>query len=907
MPPSIGASALARLPHHSRERKDVRPQRPHTQRSRTPRLLAVGLAAGTAVAASITALSATAAHASTAQAVATPTAQTLAAASADSLIAGRPAFLHASANDQFQRQQVISSNGTQYVPYLRTYSGLPVVGGDLVVVTNSAGQVVFNSVAQDHPIGALSTTPTLTSDKAATIASGQLKSVSKVEGTNLVVYALGSGPAALAWETTVDGTGSDGVSRLSVDVDAKTGAVLHTQEHVMHGSGTSAWNGPNPVHIDTSGSGSSYSMNTPNITNMPCQDASNNTTFTKSTDTWGSTDKTSRETGCVDALFGAQTEFKMLAQWDGRNGMDGSGGAWPIRVGDQEENAYYDGSQVQIGYNSQQQWIGAIDVIAHEMGHGVDDHTPGGISGNGTQEFVADTFGASTEWFANEPSPYDVPDFTVGEQINLTGSGPIRNMSNPSSLGDPNCYSSSIPGGEVHSSAGPGNHWFYLVAEGTNPTNGQPTSPTCNSSTVTGIGIQNAEKIMYGAMQMKTSSSSYLKYRTWTLQAAKNLDSSCADFNTVKAAWDAVSVPAQSGDPTCSASTNDFSMAVSPTSGSVNPGSSLTATVSTTLTSGSAQTVNLTASGLPTGATASFSPSSVTAGSTSTLTLSTASTTPPGTYPITITGTGTAATHTTSFSLTVNGTGSETVTVNSPGNQTSTAGTAISTLQITATDSAGKSLTYSATGLPAGLSISTSGAITGTPTTAGTSTVTITATSGTASGSTTFTWTVNPVSGGCTATNLLGNPGFETGTATPWTASSGVINSDTTSEPAHSGSWNAWMDGYGTTHTDTLAQKVAIPSTCKSATATFYLHIDTAETTTSTAYDKLTVQVLNSSGTVVSTLATYSNLNAASGYVSHSFNLNSYIGQTISLKFTATEDASLQTSFVVDDTGLNVN
>ncbi|GAA1995576.1 M4 family metallopeptidase [Catenulispora subtropica] len=872
-----------------------------------PRLLAATIATGTTVAASVTALAASTVPAAAApQQTATPSAQSLAVSSADALVAGRPGFLLASPNDTFVRQQAVSSNGIQYVPYTRTYSGLPVVGGDFVIVTNSAGQVVANSVAQEHAIGTLSTTPTLSSAKAASVAKAQLKSVSKVEGSTLVVYALGSGPAALAWETTVDGTDADGPSRLSVDVDAKTGAVLHTQEHVMHGSGTSAWNGPNPVHIDTSGSGSSFSMNTPNITNMPCQDAANNTTFTKSTDTWGSSDKTSRETGCVDALFGAQTEFKMLAQWDGRNGMDGSGGAWPIRVGDQEENAYYDGSQVQIGYNSQGQWIGAIDVIAHEMGHGVDDHTPGGISGNGTQEFVADTFGAATEWFANEPSPYDVPDFTVGEQINLVGSGPIRNMYNPSALGDPNCYSSSIPGGEVHSSAGPGNHWFYLVAEGSNPTNGQPTSPTCNSSSVTGIGVQNAEKIMYNAMLMKTSSSSYLAYRTWTLTAAKNLDSTCAEFNTVKAAWDAVSVPAQSGDPTCTAGTNDFSMAVSPTSGSVNPGSSLTATVSTTLTSGSAQSIALTASGLPTGATASFSPSSVNSGSSSTMTISTTSSTPSGSSTVTVKGTGASATHTTTFTLTVNPTGSETVNVTNPGNQTSTQNTAITPLTISATDSAGKSLTFSATGLPAGLSISSAGVISGTPTGTGTSSVTVTASSGTASGSATFSWTVNPVSGGCTAAQLLGNAGFETGSAAPWTATAGVID-NSSSEAAHSGSWKAWLDGYGTTHTDTLAQQVTIPASCKSATFSFFDHIDTSETTTSVAYDKLNVQVLNSSGTVLATLATYSNLNAASGYVSHSFNLNSYIGQTISVKFTGTEDSSLQTSFVVDDTALNVN
>ena len=261
---------------------------------------------------------------------------------------------------------------------------------------------------------------------------------------------------------------------------------------------------------------------------------------------------TVRETGCVDALFGAQTEARMLSQWLGRNAMDGAGGAWPIRVGLADVNAFYDGTQVQVGHNNANQWIGAIDVIAHEMGHGIDDHTPGGISGNGTQEFVADTFGASTEWFANEPAPFDVPDFTVGEQINLVGSGPIRNMANPSALGDPNCFSSAIPTTEVHAAAGPGNHWFYLLAEGTNPTNGQPTSPTCNSSTVVGLGVQNAIKIMYNAMLMKTTGASYLRYRTWTLQAAKNLfPGSCVEFNTVKAAWDAVSVPAQPADPTC--------------------------------------------------------------------------------------------------------------------------------------------------------------------------------------------------------------------------------------------------------------------------------------------------------------------------------------------------------------------
>jgi len=167
--------------------------------------------------------------------------------------------------------------------------------------------------------------------------------------------------------------------------------------------------------------------------------------------------------------------------------------------------------------------------------------------------------------------------------------------------------------------------------------------------------------------------------------------------------------------------------------------------------------------------------------------------------------------------------------------------------------------------------------------------------------SATVTVTVSNSTG---TTQLLGNPGFESGAVT-WTASSGVID-NSTGEPAHSGSWKAWMDGYGAAHTDTLMQQVAIPSGKTSATLTFWLHIDTAETTTTTAYDTLKVQIRNSSGTVLATLATYSNLNANSGYAQKSFSLNSYIGQTIQVYLVGTEDASLQTSFVVDDFALNV-
>jgi Zn-dependent metalloprotease len=721
-------------------------------------------------------------------------ARALAAQSARQLVASKPPALKVSAHDAFRAQPVVSSHGIQYAPYQRTYRGLPVVGGDFVVVTNSHGQILSTSVAQTHQVHLRSVKPTMTRAAAVRTARRQVPNAIANTPAHLVVWQHNA-TSRLGWETRVTGHRGVEPSIKDVVVNARSGRVLQARERVADGTGNSAWDGSN-LSIPTTHSGSTYSMTDPAHPSITCQNASNNTTFTGVDDVWGTGSKTDRETACVDAMYVENVENTMLSTWDGRNGLDGAGGGWPIRIGLDDENAYYDGTQVQIGHNTQGQWIPVLDVLGHEQGHGVDDHTPGGISGNGTQEFVADTFGAATEWYAN--NPIDTPDFTVGETVNLVGSGPIRYMYNPSLAGDDNCYSSSVPNEEVHAAAGPGNHWFYLLAEGTNPTNGQPTSPTCNSSTVTGVGIQKAEQIMYNAMLMKTSTSSYLKYRTWTLTAAKNLDATCGLFNATKAAWNAVSVPAQTGDPTCTG-----------------------------------------------------------------------------------------------------GGGTNTVTVNNPGNQSGAVGTAAS-LQMTGTDSqSGQTLTWSATGLPAGLSINSStGLITGTPTTAATYSPTVKATDTTgAFGTTAFTWTIGGGGGGCSGQKLA-NPGFESGN-TSWTTTAGVID-NSTGEPARSGSWKAWLDGYGTTHTDTLSQSVSIPAGCH-ASLSFYLHIDTQETTTTSQYDRLT---LATNGT---TKATFSNLNHNTGYAVHTYDLSSYAGSTVTIKFTGTEDVSLATNFVIDDTSLTLS
>ncbi|MFD0520828.1 M4 family metallopeptidase [Paractinoplanes durhamensis] len=655
----------------------------------------------------------------------------LAATKADALVASKPAVLQASSSDTFQRQAVLSSHGLNYTPYLRFYKGLKVEGGDFVVLTDASGATKYTSVAQSSPIGELSVTPKIADTAAQATAKAQLKTVSGVEGTKLVVVAAEGKAAKLAWQTTVNGTGAEGASRLTVNVDAQTGAVLGTKEHVTEVTGTgSGWiNGS--VSIDTTLSGSTYSMKSSTQATMQCQDASTNTTFSGTDNVWGTGVGTSKETGCVDGLYVGEGQTKMLSAWLGRNGQDGSGGAWPIRVGLNDQNAYYDGTQVQIGKNTAGQWISSADVLGHELGHGIDDTTPGGISASGTQEFVADTFGAATEWYLNNAN--DPPDYLVGEEVNLVGSGEIRNMYNPSALGDDNCYSSSTPSDEVHAAAGPGNHWFYLLAQGTSG-NGQPASTTCNSTTITGLGIQKAITIMYNAMLLKTSSSSYLKYRTWTLTAAKSLyPTDCTAFNTVKAAWTAVSVPAQTADPTCTAST---------------------------------------------------------------------------TAPTTAPTTGTTTTPTTA------------------------------------------------------------------PTTA-------------------------PTSGTCTSAQLLGNNGFESG-ATTWTQTSGVISTASGTNTPYAGTYFAWLDGYGSAHTDTLTQSVTIPSTCSAATLSFYLKITSSETSTTTAYDKLTVKAGST------TLATYSNLNKAT-WALKSFDVSSLKGQTVTISFSGVEDSSLATSFQVDNTALNVS
>jgi hypothetical protein len=366
----------------------------------------------------------------------------------------------------------------------------------------------------------------------------------------------------------------------------------------------------------------------------------------------------------------------------------------------------------------------------------------------------------------------------------------------------------------------------------------------------------------------------------------------------------------------------DFSLTRTPTSLTVKQGTSGTVSVSTAALNGFASAVALSASGLPAGVTASFSPASIASPGTgsSTLTLTASGTATVGSSTLTITASGGGVTHTSTVALSV-------TSATTPDFSLSTSPTSLSVKQATsgtvsvstaALSGFASAISLSASGLPAGVTASFSPASIASPgtgsstltltasstATAGTSTITITGTGGGVTHTATVSLTVTT---GTTTTQLLGNPGFENGSASPapWSVTANVIN-NSTSEPAHAGTWDAWLDGYGATHTDTVMQQVTIPAAAISATLTFLLHIDSAETSTTTAFDTLTVQVRNSSGTVLSTLATYSNLNKAAGYQQKSFNLTSFKGQTIQIFFNGTEDFTLQTSFVLDDINLNV-
>ncbi len=442
-----------------------------------------------------------------------------------------------SADDAFtaRGQAVLDKDGSAHVHYDRTYQGLPVLGGDVVVHLADDGSYDGASLSLQRPLQVATGSKISRADAVAAATRPFDGTVSSTEARR-VVDALGSTPAS-AWEVTVQGTRTDGTpSVLHVVVDAGSGAVRRSADEIKTGTGNSMYSGQ--VAIGTGGSAGTYTLSDAtrggnNTTDLRGATSGTGTTFTDADNVWGNGSTSDRATAGVDAHYGAQVTWDFYKNVLGRNGVFNTGAGVRSRVhyGNAYNNAFWDGTQMTYGDGSGNTHpLTELDVAGHEMSHGVTENTANltysGESG-GLNEATSDIFGTAVEFYANNAS--DVGDYLIGEKININGNGtPLRYMDKPSKDGgSADCWYSGVGNLDVHYSSGPGNHVFYLMSEGSGAKtiNGVSyNSPTCNGATVTGIGRDAAAKIWYRALSVyMTSNTNYAGARTAAVKAATDL------------------------------------------------------------------------------------------------------------------------------------------------------------------------------------------------------------------------------------------------------------------------------------------------------------------------------------------------------------------------------------------------
>ncbi|WP_405822347.1 M4 family metallopeptidase [Streptomyces sp. NBC_01390] len=467
------------------------------------------------------------------------------------------------------RDVIKDADGTLHTRYERTYAGLPVLGGDLVVHENAAGTTRSVTKAQKAAIKVTDLTPEVTTaaveKQAVTLAKKAGSSKSAASSAPRKVIWAASGTPTLAYETVVGGLQEDGTpNELHVITDAATGKKLYEFQGIETGTGKSLYSGT--VSLSTTLSGSTYQLTdgtrgghkTYNKTHGTSSSAG--TLFTDADDTWGTgaaSSSTTDQTAAVDAAYGAQVTWDFYKSTFGRSGIKNNGVAAYSRVhyGNAYVNAFWDDSCFCMTYgdgDGNTHPLTSLDVAGHEMTHGVTANTAGlnysGESG-GLNEATSDIFGTAVEFYAANSS--DVGDYLIGEEIDINGDGsPLRYLDKPSKDGgSKDSWSSTLGNLDVHYSSGPANHFFYLLSEGSGAKtiNGVSyNSPTSNGSTVTGIGRAKAVQIWYKALTTyMTSTTNYKGARTATLSAASALyGASSTEYAAVNAAWAAVNVTA---------------------------------------------------------------------------------------------------------------------------------------------------------------------------------------------------------------------------------------------------------------------------------------------------------------------------------------------------------------------------
>ncbi|MEV4684154.1 M4 family metallopeptidase [Streptomyces kurssanovii] len=460
-------------------------------------------------------------------------------------------------------------DGTTHTRYERTYDGLPVLGGDLVVAESATGATEAVTKASRAALKGVDTS----ADVAPATAERQALGAAKAEGSKATkaeraprkVVWMGTGSPTLAYETVVGGLQHDGTpNELHVVTDAATGEKLYEWQAVHNGTGNTQYSGqvtlgtaPSYTLTDTTrGNHKTYNLNRGT--------SGTGTLFSGPDDIWGNGSPSNLETAGADAHFGAALTWDYFKNVHGRSGIRGDGvGAYSrVHYGNNYVNAFWQDSCFCMTYgdgSGNAKPLTSIDVAAHEMTHGVTSNTAGlvysGESG-GLNEATSDIFAAAVEFSANNSQ--DVGDYLVGEKIDIRSDGtPLRYMDKPSRDGSSKDYwYSGIGNVDVHYSSGPANHWFYLLSEGSGAktVNGvNYDSPTSDGLPVTGIGREKAALIWYKALTTKFSSrTDYAGARTGTLAVATELyGAASAEVKAVTDAWAGINVGSRpgGGDP----------------------------------------------------------------------------------------------------------------------------------------------------------------------------------------------------------------------------------------------------------------------------------------------------------------------------------------------------------------------
>ncbi|MDX3499871.1 M4 family metallopeptidase [Streptomyces turgidiscabies] len=465
------------------------------------------------------------------------------------------------------RDVVKDGNGTVHTRYERTYEGLPVLGGDLVVDTAKSGATKGVVKATRATIKVASTTASLpvakAEQQALTAAKAEAKSPKLSKEPRKVIWAA-SGTPVLAFETVVGGLQHDGTpNELHVITDAATGKKLFEYQGIETGTGNTVYSGA--VDLTTTQSGSTYNLTDGargghKTYNLNRGSSGTGTLFSGPDDVWGNGLASNLESAGADAHYGAALTWDYYKNVQGRTGIKGDGvGAYSrVHYGNAYVNAFWSDSCFCMTYgdgSGNANPLTSIDVAGHEMTHGVTANTAGllysGESG-GLNEATSDIFGTAVEFYANNAS--DVGDYLIGEEININGDGtPLRYMDKPSKDGaSKDSWYSGVGSVDVHYSSGPANHFFYLLSEGSGAKtiNGVSyNSATSDGLPVTGIGRDKAEKIWFRALSTKfTTNTNYAGARTGTLAATGELyGTTSAEYTAVQNAWAGINVGTRPG------------------------------------------------------------------------------------------------------------------------------------------------------------------------------------------------------------------------------------------------------------------------------------------------------------------------------------------------------------------------